>query len=94
MPGDAKIERLRVIYYDEARASDVVTVGGWEIVEVQRKYANSDLEGKLEPTYFLAYLGARRKHLVADGVGFEAWGADVAMVEEEGPGESQAPPAT
>ncbi len=91
---ERKTQQLRVFYYDEERSPDVVVVGGWEIVEMQRKYSGVDLEGQVEPTYYLAFLGAKRAGFAPDKA-FEAWGRDVAMVEEvTEPGESQAPPAT
>jgi len=91
--GERKTQELRVFYYDEDRSPDVVVVGGWELVEMQRKYRGVDLEGQIEPTYYLAYLGARRSGLSPGN--FEEWGKTVAIVEEvDEPGESQAPPAT
>ena len=91
---DAKVQYIRIYYYDDERSSDVVAVGGWELVLLQRKYPG-DLTGNIEANYYLAYLGAKKAGLVADGMSFDAWGQGVALPEEvEGPGESQAPPAT
>jgi len=95
--GERKTRQLRLHYYDEERSPDVVAVGGWEIVQMERKYRDLDLTDPtlVEPTYYLAFLGAKRGGLVPADQSFEQWGATVALPEEvEEPGESQAPPAT
>ena len=97
--GERRTERCKVVYYDDARSDDVVLVGAWEIVLAERKFGKAD-EHPMEYAMYLGYLGAKRAGLVTDGVGFDAWGADVALVEnaepdEDGaPGESPAPPGT
>lgn len=98
---ERRVEKCKVIYYDEERSDDVVLVGGWEIVLAERKFAGSG-DHPVEYAIYLGYLGAKRAGLVPDGLGFDAWGATVALVENADPqdsedggtGESPAPPGT
>lgn len=89
------ITRLRVLYYDEDVAPDIVRVGMWEAHLAEQKFGDGCLQkGKLGALLYIAWLGAKRSGVLAPDVGFESWAETVALVEEVEPGESQVPPAT
>lgn len=96
---DSKLPRMRVHYYPDGDgaepATDVVVVGQWELTLSERKYGVGQFKlGNLEAITYATYLSAKRAGIVADNVGFEAWGATVALTEAVEAGESPAPPAT
>ena len=100
-----KIPRIRIGYYDEERAPDVVVVGQWEITLAERKHGKGSWRGEsIEAVAYQAYQGAKRAGLITKATDFDTWAREVAVVEAidedetdeagEQPGESQAPPGT
>lgn len=91
----AELNRVRIVYYDESRAPDVVVIGQWEAILADRKFGEGAISrGNLDAVTFAAYMGARRCGLISDGQSYDGWAEGVAQTEEAEPGESPAPPAT
>jgi hypothetical protein len=89
-----QLPRFEVAYYDE-RAGDVVVVGQWEMTLAERKFGVGTIAaGSMDAITYAVFLGARRCGLVSDGLGYDQWASEVAVIEEAGEGESPAPPAT
>lgn len=89
------IPRLRIIYYDEDRAPDVVVCGQWEAILAERKFGEGSVtRGNLDAVTYVAYLGGKRSGIVPDGMDYETWASSVAQTEAVEPGESPAPLAT
>jgi hypothetical protein len=88
------IPRLTITYYDDDRSADTVLVGNWEYIQAERKFGIGEMSrGNVDALTYAAFLGAKRARIVDDGVNYDAWAQSVAVVEEVGEGESQAPPA-
>lgn len=92
----ARLPKMRVLYYEDDRAPDVIVVGQWELVLAERKYGSGAVTERrdLDAVTYACYLGAKRAGIVGEGESYEAWAQDVAVTEELEAGESQAPPAT
>lgn len=89
----ARVWRARVHYYDEARSSDTVIGGQWELVMAERKFGVGAMgSGSLDAIAYAVYRAAQRSGLT-DGKDYDAWAAGVSAVEiiEDDSGESQAP---
>jgi hypothetical protein len=90
-----RLPRFTIGYYDDDRADDVVVVGQWEMTLAERKFGVGCMEqGSMDAITYATFLGAKRCGLVPEGVAYDAWAAGVALIEEAGLGESQAPLAT
>lgn len=86
-----KIPRMRVGYYDEARPTDVVTIGFNEIVETERYCRGKGIAtDSAEGTLYTVWRAAKRMGLDG-GLDFEPWKTQVAVVDS-GEGEAEAPP--
>jgi hypothetical protein len=96
MSAKTKLPRMRVAYYDEAsKSDDVIVVGAWELTLANRKYGDGAIgSGDLEAMLYAVWQGAKRCGVAPANDDFEAWASTVAILEEDGEGESQAPPAT
>lgn len=88
------LPRLRIVYYDEERADDVVVCGQYEVLLAERKFGRGTVAaGDIDAITFAAYQGAKRAGVV-EGVDYEAFAKSVAQVEAVEPGESPPPPTT
>jgi len=88
-----EIPKLRITYYDEDRSPDTVLVGHWEMTLTERKFFPGAVsQGSADAIAYLAFMGAKRAGVVGDGIQYDAWAKEVAIVEDVEPGESQTPP--
>ena len=89
-----QLPRFTIGYYAEDKADDTIVVGQWEMTLAERKFGVGCMgQGSMDAITYAVYLGAKRCGVVADGAGYDDWAAGVAVIEEAGLGESQAPPA-
>ena len=93
---NSSLTRLTISYYDETATPDTVFAGFREFVLAERKFGSGAIQAQnMDALGFAAYLAARRSGLVAEGISYDAWLENVAMIagDDENPGESPAPPA-
>ena len=91
----ATIPRLKINYYEENRSPDVIVCGQWEYILAERKFGVGAMQaGNVDALCYAAFNGGRRAGIVPEGMGYDAWAQTVVEVEEDGEGESLAPPAT
>ena len=90
------LTRLVVSYYDDS-SPDVVVCGMREFILAERKFGVGAIAASnMDALAYAAYLAAKRSKIVAEGVSYDAWLENVAMIggtEDEAAGESPAPPA-
>lgn len=87
-----RIPLLKVVYYDEEKADDVVICGQYEAVLADRKFGEGATgRGNLDAVTYAAFLSMRRAKLLADGTDYETFARTVALTEPAGRGESPAP---
>lgn len=82
------IPRLRITYYDQEKAPDVIFCGQWEATQAERKFGEGSVSrGNLDAVTYAAFLGAQRSGIVPEGTDYEAWARTVALTESVEPGE-------
>lgn len=87
-----KPQVIRVQYYEDGKADDLVTVGLAEAVQVERycrAQGIADAETSAEASLYAIWSAARRLGLTA--LDFDGWMVQVSDIEAVEQGESQAP---